>query len=163
MCILWNQYVQLISGVYAYILIKYHLVWSYAMTVEFTATFVRLAGNSPVMQALAGGLITALLNLVGASLVLVWRNSSERALDSTLGFAAGIMIAAAFTSPIISGIEAYSGGTPIPTLIGVGIGALFLDCADALVAHALSSDRRTTKGQRDRTRRFRSLTSDWPA
>jgi ZIP family zinc transporter len=36
-----------------------------------------------------------------------------------LGFAAGVMLAAAFTSLIIPGIEEYSGGNPVPTLIGV--------------------------------------------
>ncbi|MFC7115411.1 ZIP family metal transporter [Natronoarchaeum sp. GCM10025703] len=124
------------------------------MTVEFTETFVRLAGNSPVMQALAGGIIIALLNLVGASLVLVWRNPSERALDSMLGFAAGVMLAAAFTSLIIPGIEEYSGGNPLPTLIGVGIGALFLDRADALVPHAhylLTGERRRDAAEPDET------------
>jgi ZIP family zinc transporter len=106
------------------------------MLVSFTETFVRLVGNSPVVQAAVGGVIIAAMNLVGASLVLVWRNPSERALDGMLGFAAGVMLAAAFTSLILPGIEEYSGGNPIPTLIGVGLGALFLDRADRLVPHA---------------------------
>ncbi|WP_276254515.1 ZIP family metal transporter [Halomontanus rarus] len=116
------------------------------MQFEFTEVFVRVVGTSPVIQALAGGIIIALLNLVGASLVLVWRNPSERTLDSMLGFAAGVMLAAAFTSLIIPGIEEYSAGNPIPTLIGVGIGALFLDRSDVLVPHAhylLTGNRRT--------------------
>ncbi|EMA66881.1 zinc/iron permease [Halorubrum aidingense JCM 13560] len=106
------------------------------MAFEITETFVRFVGVSPVIQALAGGIIIALMNLFGASLVLVWRNPSERALNGMLGFAAGVMLAAAFTSLIIPGIEEYSGGNPVPTLVGVGIGALFLDRADALVPHA---------------------------
>ncbi|RLM64112.1 ZIP family metal transporter [Halorubrum sp. Atlit-26R] len=116
------------------------------MAVEITEAFVRIAGTSPVAQAFVGGVVIALLNLAGASLVLVWRNPSERALNGMLGFAAGVMLAAAFTSLIIPGIEEYSGGNPIPTLIGVGIGALFLDRADALIPHAhflLSGSRRT--------------------
>lgn len=60
------------------------------------------------------------MNLFGASLILVWRDPSERALNGLLGFAAGVMLAAAFTSLIIPGIEEYSGGNPVPTLIGVG-------------------------------------------
>ena len=116
------------------------------MTVELTETFIRIVGTSPVIQALAGGIIIALMNLFGASLILVWRDPSERALNGLLGFAAGVMLAAAFTSLIIPGIEEYSGGNPVPTLIGVGIGALFLDRADALVPHAhylLTGARRT--------------------
>lgn len=112
----------------------------------FVEIFVRVVGTSPLIQALAGGIIIATMNLLGALLILVWRNPSERALDSMLGFAAGIMLAAAFTSLIIPGIEEYSGGNPIPTLIGVGLGALFLDRADMMVPHAhylLTGSRRT--------------------
>jgi ZIP family zinc transporter len=124
------------------------------MPFEFTAVFVRLVGESPVVQALAGGIIIALMNLFGASLVLVWRNPSERALDGMLGFAAGVMLAAAFSSLIIPGIEEYSGGNPLPTLIGVAIGAVFLDRADTLVPHAhylLTGSRRSDAARPDET------------
>ncbi len=108
--------------------------------------FVRIVGTDPVMQGLAGGIVIAALNLFGASLVLVWRNPSERALDGALGFAAGVMLAAAFTSLIIPGIEQYSGGNPLPTLAGVVLGVVFLDQADGIVPHAhylLTGERRT--------------------
>ena len=98
--------------------------------------FVRLAGTDPVVQGLAGGVVIALLNLLGASLVFVWRDPSERAMNGALGFAAGVMLAASFTSLIIPGIETYSGGDPVPVLAGVVLGALFLDQSDALVPHA---------------------------
>jgi len=98
--------------------------------------FVRVVGTDPIVQGFVGGVVIASLNLLGASLVLVWRDPSERALDGALGFAAGVMLAAAFTSLIIPGIEQYSGGDPIPTLTGVALGALFLDQADRLVPHA---------------------------
>ena len=116
------------------------------MPVDIAELFVRIVGPSPVTQALAGGLIIALLNLLGASLILVWRDPSERALNSLLGFAAGVMLAAAFTSLIVPGIAEYSGGNPVPTLVGVALGALFLDRADILVPHAhylLTGSRRT--------------------
>jgi ZIP family zinc transporter len=98
--------------------------------------FVRLFGTDPVVNGLVGGAVIATLNLLGASLVLVWRDPSERALDAALGFAAGVMLAAAFTSLIIPGIETYSNGNPIPVLFGVGLGALALDRSDVLIPHA---------------------------
>jgi len=103
---------------------------------SLSETFVRLVGENPVLQAFVGGLVIAGLNLLGASIVLVWRNPTQRGLDAALGFAAGVMLAAAFTSLIIPGIEQYSGGDPIPTLVGVALGAVFLDQADRLVPHA---------------------------
>jgi ZIP family zinc transporter len=101
------------------------------------ALFTRLAGTDPVIQGLVGGLVIAALNLLGASLVFVWRDPSERALDGALGFAAGVMLAASFTSLIIPGIEVYTpSGSPVPVLVGVALGALFLDRADMFVPHA---------------------------
>jgi ZIP family zinc transporter len=106
------------------------------MFAEIPDLFVRYVGTDPVVQGLVAGVVIALLNLLGASLVLVWRNPSDRALDGALGFAAGVMLAAAFTSLIIPGIEQYSGGDPVPVLVGLALGALFLDRADLLVPHA---------------------------
>jgi ZIP family zinc transporter len=95
-----------------------------------------LGAQSTLVQALVGGVVIAGLNLLGASLVLVWRDPSERALDGALGFAAGVMLAASFTSLILPGIEATPGESPIPVLAGVALGALFLDRADVVVPHA---------------------------
>jgi ZIP family zinc transporter len=95
-----------------------------------------LGSQRLVVQALVGGLVIAGLNLVGASLVFVWRDPSERALDGALGFAAGVMLAASFTSLILPGIDATPGGNPLPVLGGVLLGALALDRADVLVPHA---------------------------
>ena len=95
-----------------------------------------LFGGDPVLNAFVGGVIIAGFNLFGASLVLVWRNPSERALDVALGFAAGIMLAASFTSLIVPGIEVYSDGNPIPVLVGLALGAAFLDRSDVLIPHA---------------------------
>ena len=89
-----------------------------------------------MVQAFVGGLAIAGLNLVRASLVLIWRDPSERALDGALGFATGVMLAASFTSLILPGIEATPGGSPIPVLAGLLLGVAALDRADALVPHA---------------------------
>jgi zinc transporter, ZIP family len=99
-------------------------------------SFVELFGRNPVVHGLVGGLFIATLNLLGASLVFVWRDPSERAMDGALGFAAGVMLAASFTSLILPGIEVYSDGNPIPVLLGVALGALALDRSDLLVPHA---------------------------
>jgi len=98
--------------------------------------FTQLFGSNPVVHGLIGGIVIASLNLLGASLVFVWRDPSDRAMDGALGFAAGVMLAASFTSLIIPGIDTYSNGNPVPVLIGVAVGALFLDRSDALVPHA---------------------------
>jgi ZIP family zinc transporter len=98
--------------------------------------FVEWFGTNPVVHGLVGGLVIAGMNLLGASLIFVWRDPSERALDGALGFAAGVMLAAAFTSLIIPGIENYSGGNPLPVLVGVLLGAAVLDRSDGLVPHA---------------------------
>jgi len=94
--------------------------------------FVWLSGYSPVVQGLLGGLVITAFNTVGALLVLVWRKPSERFLDAALGFAAGVMLTASFTSLILPGIE--SGGI-WPVLAGIALGALTLDLADHLVPH----------------------------
>jgi ZIP family zinc transporter len=111
-----------------------------------------LAAQPTLVQALIGGLVIAGLNLFGASIVLVWRDPSERALDGALGFAAGVMLAASFTSLILPGIDATPGGSPLPVLAGVLLGALFLDRADVLVPHAhylLTGRRRDDAAQPD--------------
>jgi len=111
--------------------------------------FVGFAGMDPVIQGLVGGFVIAGMNLLGALAVLVWRNPSERSLDGMLGFAAGVMLAAAFTSLILPGIEFASapdyaavgiGGFElvgvVPVLVGLVLGVAFLDRADIIVPHA---------------------------
>lgn len=108
--------------------------------------FIRIAGKDPIVHGLVGGLFIATLNLIGALLIFVWRDPSRRTMNAALGFAAGIMLAASFTSLIVPGIETYSDGNPIPVLIGIALGALFLDRSDALIPHAhylLTGRRRT--------------------
>ncbi len=96
--------------------------------------FVDLAGTDPVVQALVAGLVIAAMNLLGASVVLVWRDPSERSLDAALGFAAGVMLSAAYTSLVLPGIEHPEGG-PLEVIAGVLIGAALLDQADRWVPH----------------------------
>lgn len=94
--------------------------------------FVDFVGTNPVIQGLVGGLIIAAMNTLGALTVLVWSNPTERALDAALGFAAGVMLAASFTSLILPGIEA---GGIWPVLVGFALGVVVLDRADQWVPH----------------------------
>ncbi|WP_137285065.1 ZIP family metal transporter [Halorussus salinisoli] len=94
--------------------------------------FVRIVGHDPVMQGLAGGIVIAVMNTLGAALVVVWPDPSEQALDGALGFAAGVMLSASFTSLILPGIEI---GGIWPVLVGFAFGVLLLDRADQWVPH----------------------------
>jgi len=49
------------------------------MTLELTEMFIQVVGTSPVIQALAGGIIIALMNLFGASLISRLADPSEQA------------------------------------------------------------------------------------
>ena len=98
----------------------------------FVALFIRIAGANPVMQGLVGGLFIALMNLVGAVLIGIWRRPSQRSLDAALGFAAGVMLTASFTSLILPGIQV---GGLLPVVVGIALGVVVLDRADAWVPH----------------------------
>jgi ZIP family zinc transporter len=89
-------------------------------------------GGRPVLQGLVAGIVIAGFNGAGALVVLVWRNPSQRILDGALGFGAGVMLTAAYTSLILPGVE-YGGIYPV--LVGFGLGGLFLRLADMWVPH----------------------------
>jgi ZIP family zinc transporter len=94
--------------------------------------FLSISGSNPIWQGLVGGLVIAILNSVGALIVLVWRKPSERFLNAALGFAAGVMLTASFTSLILPGIE-FGGVWPV--IIGMALGIIFLDLADHFTPH----------------------------
>ncbi|HAF70287.1 MAG: Zinc transporter [Acetothermia bacterium 64_32] len=91
-----------------------------------------LGAHSPVFQGLIGGLVITAFNTVGALLILVWRRPSQRFLDTSLGFAAGVMLTASFTSLILPGIGI---GGIWPVLAGIALGIVALDLVDHLVPH----------------------------
>jgi ZIP family zinc transporter len=94
--------------------------------------FTSLVGSNPVLQGLLGGVVITLMNMAGALGVIVWRKPSAKFLDASLGFAAGVMLAASFTSLILPGIER---GGVIPVLVGIALGALLLDWSDRVIPH----------------------------
>ncbi len=46
--------------------------------------FVNVVGTNPIWQGLAGSMVIAFLNLIGALAILVIRNPSRRLLDTAL-------------------------------------------------------------------------------
>ena len=95
-------------------------------------------GLSPVVQSLLAGGFTWCVTALGAAIVFVTRNVNQRLLDSMMGFAAGVMIAASFWSLLAPSIEmaAAQGVTVwVPPAVGFLLGGVFLRIADALLPH----------------------------
>jgi ZIP family zinc transporter len=104
----------------------------------------------PVVQALVATLGTWGLTAAGAALVLLTRDVSRRYLDASVGFAAGVMIAASFWSllaPSIDYAEArgYGALSWLPPLIGFLVGAACLRLADLVLPH-VHPDLETVEG-----------------
>ena len=94
--------------------------------------------QNPTAQTLLATLFTYGMTALGAAMVFFFRSIGRRILDTMLGFAAGVMIAASFWSLLAPAIEISesSGGSPwlIPVL-GFLTGGLFLKLADLLLPH----------------------------
>jgi len=105
---------------------------------EFTEIRDWFFALNPVIQALCGGLFTWCVTAMGAGLVFFTRNVSNKLLDSMMGFAAGVMIAASFWSLLVPAIEmseAQGITAWLPATIGFLIGGLFLRICDAYLPH----------------------------
>ncbi|MCD6218175.1 ZIP family metal transporter [bacterium] len=89
---------------------------------------------NPVVQALFGTLFTYALTAAGAALVFFVRTINQKLMDCSLGFAAGIMIAASYWSLLAPAIE-MSRGTWQPAAIGFLIGGAFLFLIDKILPH----------------------------
>lgn len=93
---------------------------------------VDLAGRDLFLLSLWGGLVATLLNMAGASPALFLRSYSKTLSDAGLGFAAGVMLTASFTSLLIPAIE--HGGI-VPAVVGLAVGALAISVIDRLTPH----------------------------
>jgi zinc transporter, ZIP family len=93
---------------------------------------------NPIWQALGATLFTWFVTALGASLVFGFKSINRRVLDSMLGFAAGVMIAASFWSLLAPAIiMAEEMGLPgwLPAVIGFLAGGGFLWLVDKILPH----------------------------
>jgi ZIP family zinc transporter len=98
-------------------------------------TFLSL---SPVYQALIATLFTWAITALGAGTVFITRNVSNRFLNAMLGFAAGVMIAAAYWSLLAPSVElSQAGPLPVwlPPVAGFLLGGGVLWGIDRLLPH----------------------------
>ncbi|XP_019673744.1 zinc transporter ZIP11 isoform X3 [Felis catus] len=100
-----------------------------------------LQGHNSVLQALLGTFFTWGLTAAGAALVFIFSSGQRRILDGSLGFAAGVMLAASYWSLLAPAVEmaTSSGGFGafafFPVAIGFTLGAAFVYLADLLMPH----------------------------
>ena len=97
-----------------------------------------IVGLPPVLQAFLATLFTWGMTAAGAALVFGTKNVPRRLLDSMLGFAAGVMIAASFWSLLAPAIELSEGGALpvwVPPVVGFLAGGIFLRLLDRLLPH----------------------------
>jgi len=92
----------------------------------------------PVMQALIATLFTWGMTALGATLVFATKTINQRLLDSMLGFAGGVMIAASYWSLLGPAIEMSSDnqiGAWFPAASGFLLGGIFLWGIDKILPH----------------------------
>jgi len=92
----------------------------------------------PVIQALLATCFTWAMTALGAAVVFTARDISKRVLDTMLGFAGGVMIAASYWSLLAPAIAMSEGGdVPVwlPPTVGFLLGAIFLRGIDMVLPH----------------------------
>ncbi|XP_048869871.1 LOW QUALITY PROTEIN: zinc transporter ZIP11 [Brienomyrus brachyistius] len=98
-----------------------------------------IPGYSPVTQALLGTFFTWGVTAAGAALVFVFSTGQRRILDGSLGFAAGVMLAASYWSLLAPAIDMaedsgkYGAFAFVPVAVGFTLGAAFVYLADLLM------------------------------
>lgn len=90
------------------------------------------------LQALLATLFTWGVTALGAAVVFTTRSVSRKLLDTMLGFAAGVMIAASYWSLLAPAIEMSEGGplpSWLPAAVGFLLGGVFLRSLDRVLPH----------------------------
>lgn len=97
-----------------------------------------LLDYNPVLLALGATTFTWLLTAAGSAMVFFFKTINKNVLNTMLGFAAGVMIAASFWSLLQPAIEmAEESGKPswMPAVIGFLAGGAFLFAVDKVLPH----------------------------
>jgi len=93
---------------------------------------------NPILLAFLAALFTWLMTASGAAMVFFFKTINPKILNSMLGFAAGVMIAASFWSLLSPAIEMTEeqGGIPwLPAVVGFLSGGVFLFSIDKILPH----------------------------
>jgi ZIP family zinc transporter len=93
---------------------------------------------NPVLLALGATLFTWFVTALGSSMVFFFKSINKKILNSMLGFAAGVMIAASFWSLLKPAIDMaeQNGSIPwVPALVGFLAGGAFLLIIDKILPH----------------------------
>lgn len=102
------------------------------MIIEYMSTI------NPILAALYATLFTWLVTTLGAATVFFTKTVNRKTLDTMLGFAAGVMIAASFWSLLAPALEMSTGGKlPLwfPAALGFFLGAASLRIIDKILPH----------------------------
>lgn len=92
----------------------------------------------PVWSALLATTFTWLMTALGASVVLVFKTTARKWLDTMLGFTGGVMVAASVWSLLVPAVEMSAGKEVpewVPAAVGFSLGALFLFALDKFLPH----------------------------
>ncbi|MFN2110752.1 MAG: ZIP family metal transporter [Anaerolineae bacterium] len=119
-----------------------------------------LSQLNPVIQALLGTLFTWFVTALGAATVFLTKQVSRKILDTMLGFAGGVMIAASYWSLLAPAIEMSEGGPIpawIPAAVGFVLGGVFLRGVDFVLPHLHRSDEDHPEGVKTTWRRITLL------
>ncbi|MDY0406434.1 ZIP family metal transporter [Virgibacillus sp. 179-BFC.A HS] len=93
---------------------------------------------NPITQAFFATLFTWAMTALGAALVYTTKSLNQRLLDSMLGFAGGVMIAASYWSLLSPAIEMSENsviGSWFPAALGFLLGGVFLWGIDKILPH----------------------------
>lgn len=107
--------------------------------------------DSPILMAFLATLFTWGMTAAGAALVFFFKTIKKSVLNTMLGFASGVMIAASFWSLLNPALEMAPETSSLPPWLVVGIGFLaggvFLWLADKLMPHQhFSADKTVVEG-----------------
>ncbi|MGQ4834137.1 MAG: ZIP family metal transporter [Candidatus Asgardarchaeia archaeon] len=91
-----------------------------------------LSGGNLYIAALLVGSICMILTFIGALPAILGKRITDKFIDVGLGFSAGIMIVASFTSLILPGIEL---GGIMPVVYGFVVGAFVIFGVDKIAPH----------------------------